>query len=373
MIRPAQILGLGIGACVAMLLLGSVQSPKTPQRASAAMLSECNGVIREIVIQYTHGADAVLPVYQQFLPMLPRGIVVDVVVPDADAFNELQASLPPVSCTLHPIFTNHPMTAWSRDRWVALQPQTPGDPITLLAPHSEYGADTWPARAGDQRIAFDIARNLSPAVIASRSGLDFDGGDLLCDGANVFVTSAVLHRNLNHTIATRDELIHTLETELHRPIVLMDDSPDHHAGMYMMAAANHTMLIADPALAKNILPADADILQTLPGGPDFSAATQHQLDALANQCRSLGYHIVRIPTIPGMDRKTYLTYVNVITDERDGHRTVYMPIYRGAETLNDAADQVWKNLGYDVKRIDCTSTYRCYGNLHCLVNVLTRS
>jgi hypothetical protein len=372
MLRLAQILGIAIGMIAAVLLLGSIQSSPTLKRPPAAMLSECDGAIRQIVIQYTQGADQVLPVYREFLPMLPRDITVNVVCPDAGAFDELQASLPKTTCTLHPIFTNHPMTAWSRDRWVALQAPIPGDPITLLAPHNENGAETWPARQGDQIIAFDIARALSPAVVASRSSLEFDGGDLLCDGENIFVTSAVLHRNLNRSVASRDELIHTLEGTLHRPIILMDNSPDHHAGMYMMAAVDHTMLIADPSLAKDSLPTDAPILQTLPGGPDFSAETQHRLDFIADQCRTLGYYVVRIPTIPGTDHKTYLTYVNVITDVRAGHRIVYMPIYRGAEKLNTAAEQVWKDIGYEVKRIDCTSTYRCFGNLHCLVNVLNR-
>jgi hypothetical protein len=264
------------------------------------------------------------------------------------------------------------MTAWSRDRWVALLPAHAGEPTTLLAPSAENGADTWPARAGDQRIAADIAAALSPRLAALRSGLEFDGGDLLCDGERVFATSAVLHRNLNRTVASRDELVRTLQDALHRHVILMDDSPDHHAGMFMMAAANRTMLVADPKLAMDLLPGDAQILQTLPTGADFSDETQHKLDTIADQCRALGLRVARIPTIPAMDRKTYLTYVNVITEIRDGGRIVYMPVYRGADPLNDAAERVWREIGYDVKRIDCTSTYQCFGNLHCLVNVLAR-
>ncbi len=55
-----------------------------------------------------------------------------------------------------------------------------------------------------------------------------------------------------------------------------------------------------------------------------------------------------------------------------GHRTVYMPVYRGAEALNDAAEAVWRRLGWDVRRVDCTDAYRHFGSLRCLVNVLSR-
>ena len=168
-------------------------------------------------------------------------------------------------------------------------------------------------------------------------------------------------------------MIRRLEASLHRHVILMDNCPDHHAGMFMMAAADRTMLVADPKLASHLLSPDAPVLETLPGGADTSDQMQQKLDDIASECTSLGYRVVRIPTLPAMDQKTYLTYVNVITEIRDGHRIVYMPIYHGAEALNDAAAKVWQSIGYDVKRIDCTSTYRSFGNLHCLVNVLSRT
>jgi hypothetical protein len=372
MLRLPHILGILIGLTGATLLLSSIGGRQSSRPPTGPMMSECNGPLREIVIQYTAGAESVLPVYRDFLPYLAADVVVDVVVPDAASLDELRLALPPVQCKIRPIIVDHPMTAWSRDRWVALLTASPGEPTTLLTPRGENGADTWPARAGDQRIAGDLAAALAPRIATMRSGLEFDGGDLLCDGDHVFATRALLDRNLNRTVGSRDELIRTLENDLHRHVILMDDSPDHHAGMFMMAIADNTMLVADPSASNHLLPNDSPILQTLPGGPDFSEETAHKLDTIADECRGLGMRVVRIPTIPAMDRKTYLTYVNVITEVRDGHRMVYMPVYRGAEALNDAAERVWREIGYDVKRIDCTSTYQCFGNLHCLVNVLSR-
>jgi hypothetical protein len=137
--------------------------------------------------------------------------------------------------------------------------------------------------------------------------------------------------------------------------------------MFMMAVGNNTMLVGDPSLAR-----DVSFNSELPDGPDWSAATQAQFDSVADQLRSLGYRVVRIPTVVGHDAKTYLTYVNVITDHRAHHHIVYLPQFRGAESLDAHAAQVWRSLGYEVRAVDCTSTYRLFGNLHCLVNVLRR-
>ena len=41
--------------------------------------------------------------------------------------------------------------------------------------------------------------------------------------------------------------------------------------------------------------------------------------------------------------------------------------------LNATARKVWESLGYEICPVDCTSAYRHFGCLHCLVNVLHRS
>ena len=111
----------------------------------------------------------------------------------------------------------------------------------------------------------------------------------------------------------------------------------------------------------------------LPGGPDFTPETQGLFDAVARQCSAAGYKVVRLPVVPARDGRTYLTYANVLMEQRGGQRRVYLPFYRGVERLNDAARAVWERLGYEVRPVDCTSVYGHFGCLHCLVNVLTRS
>jgi hypothetical protein len=109
-----------------------------------------------------------------------------------------------------------------------------------------------------------------------------------------------------------------------------------------------------------------------PDGPDFTDETQQRFDAVAERCREVGYRVVRVPLVPGRDGRTYLSYVNVILERREGRRIVYLPVFDGAEALHTAAEQVWAELGYEVRPVNCTACYRHFGTLRCLVNVLER-
>jgi 8-oxo-dGTP pyrophosphatase MutT (NUDIX family) len=179
----------------------------------------------------------------------------------------------------------------------------------------------------------------------------------------------------------REEFLSALANAVKRRVILLDQAPDHHAGMFMASVGGHIMLVGDPRLGRSLLPAQFQAddrggsveFMNLPGGPDFTAATQHLFDAVAGQCAAMGYRIVRIPVVPAQDGRTYLTYVNVLLDRAGDRRIVYLPYYRGAEALNAAARAVWEELGFEVRLVDCTATYRYFGCLHCLVNVLKRS
>jgi hypothetical protein len=76
--------------------------------------------------------------------------------------------------------------------------------------------------------------------------------------------------------------------------------------------------------------------------------------------------------VPGRDGRTYLTYLNVIIDERPERCVVYLPTFAGFEALNAAAIRRWQLAGYEVQPIDCTTAYPHGGSLRCLVNVLDR-
>ncbi len=359
---------LGVLAAIGVLAVEDAARRKPPELATVQ--SDGEGPISELVIQYLPEADEiVLRVYRQFLRELPARLTVHVVCPDQAAFDRLARLTAPVACKLVPVLTGHEMTCWSRDRWLAL---ALGDQITLLRPRGEDGAAIWRARAGDQLIAEDLARTL-PRVRARRSTLYFDGGDFVVDGDTVFVTPDVARRNIQHTVRDRAQLLRRLRQMLGRKrVILLDKAPPHHAGMFMMPAGHKTMLVGDPALGRKLLGADPLPAGLREIGADFGRPLQALFDHVARRCREAGYRVVRMPILPGADGRTYVTYLNVILDQRAGQRTVYMPTFRGARALDLAATRIWRRLGYTVRPIDCSATYQHYGSLRCLVNVLRR-
>jgi agmatine/peptidylarginine deiminase len=371
-VRIPGFVGAALGAIAALLVIGSASRFRQSAPVAGPMLGEHGGAIRSVVMQYTKGSSLVWPTYRQFLQYQPASVTVYMVCPGAEDFSEIHRQLSDVKCPFVPVYTGHEITTWARDRWVALSPLARGDAITLLAPKGELQEEIWPARAGDSHVAEDLARALGPAVRARRSALYFDGGDILADGRFAFVTAAVLRRNLQHTVTERQELIERLQHDLGREVVLMDDAPDHHAGMYMMAVGDGRMLVGDPSLGLPLLAGDSPSLAAMEGGPDFSPQTQARFDAVAKLAAEHGYRVIRIPTVPARDGKRYLTYVNVIMDVRDGRPIVYMPIYEDQPRLNAAAQAVWESLGYQVLPVDCTSVWPQGGTLHCLVNVMER-
>jgi hypothetical protein len=379
--RAPTLVGMAVGLVAALLVLGYASMQRT--QVLPAMLSDEGGRIQAVVMQYATGSQFVAPVFQQYLGYQSADVKVYFACPGPEDFAEIRKLVGPVACQILPVYTGHVITAWSRDRWVALHSPV-SNLVTLLSPKGENGQEDWPARAGDSKVGEDLA-NAFPAVFAAqRSGLFFDGGDFLADGSIVFVTRAVLDRNLQHTVTTRDSLLQALAHDLRLRPVLLDSGPQHHAGMFMMSAgadpqappngsSRRVMVVADPSLGQRYYPRSPEADAAFTDGPDFSLETQKKYDAVAEVCGQNGYRVVRIPVVPARAGKMYLTYVNVILDRTGaGKPVVYMPTYARQEKLNRAATEVWQTLGYEVRPIDCTAVWQAGGTLHCLVNVFQR-
>ena len=357
------------GICIGLLAAAVVLAMTRPAEESVGygpMLSECDGRIRSVAIQYVHGAAFAVPVYRQFLGDLPRDVIVYAMCPDQPSLDELKNALGAESGRLTPIVTGHAMTAWARDRWISLEARRGDTAGTLVAAGAENGAEIWPARRGDQRMAEDLARAIGKQ--SERSGLYFDGGDLLADSHSVFVGRGAITRNIQHTCADAAELKAMIRRQFGCEPILLADAPDHHVGMFMMAAGDGRVVVGDPSLGKSLFEP-----MELPGGADFSRGTQRRFDSVAIAAARAGYRVTRIPCVPSVDGKTFITYVNGIIDQGGGGGTIYMPVYRGEDRLNSAAEAVWRGLGYRVVRIDVTSTFRLFGTLHCLVNIVDKS
>lgn len=351
------LLGIVLGLLAAPLLFAL----RGDGAGRGAVLSDCDGRIREIVIHYVSGAaPRVGRAYREFLGGLPSDVVVRVVTPDAAAFDELRETVGELPPALRPVIVGHPTTVWSRDRWLARAGA--GGATSLLLPAAEDGAASWPPRAGDSLVGTDLAAALA-GVTARRSSLGFDGGDFVADSETVFVAPRVGDRN------GREGLAEALAAALRRRVVLLDRAPPYHAGMYMMPAGERRVVVGDPSLARGLLSPAGD---PNPVGTDFSPELQARFDAVAKRCEAEGYRVVRMPVLPGRDGRTWLTPLNVLIDGRPGGRVVHLPVYRTAPALNEAAARIWAGLGYEVRPVDCTETFPLFGSLRCLVNVLRR-
>ena len=141
-------------------------------------------------------------------------------------------------------------------------------------------------------------------------------------------------------------------------------APDHHITMYAMPLDERTVVVGDPALGRRLCAGDVE-------DADFSAAAAAPFLRAAADLEALGFRVVRIPLAPTRLPRVYVTYTNVIMDQRGGRTTVYMPTY-GLPRLDAAAARTWASLGAEVKPVPVQSIYRFRGTIGCLVNVLER-
>lgn len=374
--RPV-LLGTAIGLVIAAGIIGLQRVSGTaqkPTKPEGVLLADCQGAIQELVVHYTReGAALVEKCYRDFLSQLPADVTVHVVCPEREDFDDLQERIGSTACSLKPVLVSHALTPWSRDRWLALAPVEGATRMTLYLPREENAAEVWANRAGDQRAGADLAALMPHRIRAWRSPWFFDGGDFVADERTVFATPAVLRRNLHLTVQEAEALRKDLEAQFRRRVVLLKAAPDHHAGMFMMPVGERRMLVGDPRMAQKVLTRSGkDRAPCCPCGDDFSSEAQQLFDQVAEQATREGYLVTRIPVVPGTDTKTYLSYVNVILDERDGQRVVYLPHYTGQKELNREAARIWQSLNYKVRPVDCTTLYPHFGSLRCVVNVLRR-
>lgn len=361
-----------LGAGVVTLAICCWPGLFTVASARGSLISDADGPLQELVLHWTPEAQTIaVPAWRDLFQALPASVTVHVACPDAASFEFLRQSLGSVPPTLHAILLGHPLTCWSRDRWLALQ--GPSHQVTLFLPETEDGASTWTGRAGDALVGCELVKQL-PDLTGTKLGWQFDAGDVVADAETAFVTERMLKRNLGIMGTTIEEVRQRLGEILHRRVVFLIGGPDHHACMVMMVAGKHRVVVGDPSLAARILGPRQHQPDLTPCGDDFSPETQGRFDAVAKACQEAGYTVTRIPLVPGKDGRAFLAWVNGLIDERDGRKTFFMPSFRPAPAdLETAATKVWEDLGYTVVKTDCTTAFPLGGSLRCLVNVLRRS
>ena len=242
-------LGVTLGLAASMVVLAVYQRGGGPADSGPGpLLSDCDGRLQHLVIHYVEeAADTVVPTYRDFLGQLPADVTVSVVCPRPETFDDLVSRIGPVECRLSPVVVSHAMTTWSRDRWLALGP-SPGGRMLLLAPRGKTrpacgprGRPTDCGRSGRRARPRRGGPHQRPVLRRRRlHGRRRDG----LRAAGRAAAEPATHGG--HA----EELVARLESILQRRVILFDDAPDHHVGMYLMPVGDRTVLVADPRLGE---------------------------------------------------------------------------------------------------------------------------
>lgn len=361
-------------------LIGALRGPLGRQGDQAAPLGEDEGRISRVVMQYHAGAGPlVAPIYAQFLSAVGRDVEVVWVVGKQTDLDDLQSRLgrswPAGRCRT--VVVGKEISTWSKDRFVAMRTPGRNGAAVLCAPARTRTAN--PLRTNDQEVPYRLALDPCRLFRARGTEADFDGGDFLATARHLFAGPAIIEKNApgaGSRFHSTAELTDHLGRKLSRNITWLDDSPDHHLGMFLTVIGN-TAAVGDVRPAEKVAAAHPDTLAALraAGGEAASAFRSDliaRLDRVARRMRSLGYAVVRVPLLPSATPRAWMSYNNGIVETRGGNTIFYMPTF-GARMLDAAAAESFRSAtGCTVVPIDCSKVWRLGGSLHCLVNVVER-
>jgi hypothetical protein len=379
-------LGLALGFLIAAALPGGRRAapPDWPQLAAlgpGALQDESAGRLSELVVHYTPEMGGELAaVYSELFAALEPDTIVRVVAADRAALDDLDRRLAragrPVRARLVPEPVGHAVSGWAKDRFLAWVPARRGAfERALLVPPKPVAATA--GRLGDWPV---------PAELATRSGgrwrslvlpLDFDGGDFAAAGDAALAGWTLMTKNPELAAAGPEGARARLAALAGRPVVLLGsrpgEVPEHHVNMYALPVGGRRALVGDVRLAARCVSSEELAAQGI--GGDFTAECALRFDCAAAELEAEGFAVTRVPVVPlagGAAYGPYVTYTNAFIETfRDGRRAVYMPKY-GIAGLDQAAEDAWRRLGFEVRAVNVAPVWRGGGTLDCLVGVLAR-
>lgn len=306
-------------------------------------------------------------------------------------------------------------TIWTQDPFLVLS--TPEGDVTLLMSRDFERAD-------DRVMAEVISRATGYRV--QRSGLFFEGGNIVSDADHVLIGADTIRRNALELDVAEQEVVLRFEEQLGRPVVVVGPVPQPipHIDMMLTPLGSRTVLVADAGAGARI--AERALQDEPEAVAAFERRTEEQffgdpsvrqvngirgpliaprlqgrardmiarsrdiapvLDEVARSLEAYGYRVARIPLLfggpdvdqsePGDNRPLQagypmLTYNNVLLAEDGGGKRVYLPRY-GWAAMDAAATHVWEALGFATRTIDGFTISAMYGGaLRCSVKVLAR-
>lgn len=330
-----------------------------------AILPAAEGHVRELAIQFNQlDADDFLPVFREIFQALTADTIVRVVVAGAEdqaVFEAARRSWFPGNAgpAVRYAIAGRPITSWMRDR-LAVCGNADGV-SALLAPLTAHEGPE--GRVHDWMVPWTLRGAMGDSATITRSSLRFDGGDLIADRKRCFIASPLLGRNPDAEPAT---LIKRLEQEIGRPVVRIGTTgpvPNHHIGMFITPLGNGRVAVGDPDLA---LPHAGGV-----EGADTDDLRLERFRRVARELAAAGLEIVRIPLLPKQADFVFVSYNNVLCDQREDGLHVIMPVY-GLTALDAAATAAWEAAGATVHPIDCRAIYTLGGSVRCLVAPLVR-
>jgi len=326
-----------------------------------------------VLIHYTPAmAEEILPVYRDLLAALAEDTRVLVAVEARTHADELARRLADGggARALRPIVVGRAITAWSRDRFATAR--RGGRPLLLVPPQR---VSPVPGRANDWIVPWALSAALNGAVEVAQAPFDFDGGDVVSDERRVYATAVLLERNRGTAFGRAAVARPALAALTGLEPVLVGASaaqvPPHHVCMVLTPIGGGRVLVGDPSMAREVLAASG---AALPAGvePDWSAATQARFDLVAGALARAGVEVSRLPLVPTREELVYLSYNNVLVDDRADGRHVLLPRY-GVAALDEAAAAAWRGLGFEVHPIDASRVFRHGGAVRCLVAAVERT
>lgn len=370
--RGARATGWLVGllaGLVASVALGALRGAAPPERPLA--LRDSGGRIRSVLLHYDPAtAELVLPTYRDVLAALEPDVRVFVAAASRADVADLRRRLADLAVRrdLEPVEVGLPITTWSRDRFVTAR--RGGRPL-LLVPRRLPAP--FAARGNDRLVPFRLAAARPDAAAVSEVPMALDGGDLVADERRVYATAAILGRDPAAPLAP-DEARELLGQMTGLEPVLLGEGPEevpaHHIGMLVTPLGGGRVLVGSPGAGARLLSALPEPVAEA-ADADLSGETAARFARVARALEEAGLEVIEVPLVPTRSEVVYLTWNNVLVDDRGGERHVLVPRY-GVEPLDEAGATVWRDLGFVVHPVDVSRVYRSGGAVRCLVAVLDR-
>ena len=364
-------------------------APREPEEAqdesdnSPGLVADDGGPIAEVLLHYAVNSEGELgaPFFDLFQHLGPN-VRLQVCCPNdasVEAFTQRWGTAASANGRqVQVINVNRPITVWARDRRICRQ-TADGRPATCFVPTAHFSYD--PEKQNDLVLSSLLFQTgLVPGV--ALNSFHLEGGNVVSNRRQVFIGANAYDDNL-HRFRSESAMFAELSKVFGRPAVAIKTrdgaTPWIHTDMYLTPIDSRTILVSSPSEGCRLLEGQTSVMipqrdrqvqvefDTV--APD--SIRQTQFDDVAQQLTELGYQVIRVPSLINVEKDWMVTYNNVLMDYQNGQRVVFMPIYHIPE-LDNAAAQIYRALGFEVRPIDVSPIFQLGGAIRCLANVTRR-